>query len=124
MQRELCKSKIHGATITEANLHYEGSLTLDADLIDAADLVPYERIQVVNINNGARLETYVLPGERGSGAVHLNGAAARLGEVGDRAILISYAHYDESEAASHEPRVVFVDEQNRILKRSLRVTAP
>jgi len=124
MQRELCKSKIHGATITEANLYYEGSLTLDADLIEAADLVPYERIQVVNTNNGARLETYVLPGERGSGAVHLNGAAARLGEVGDRAILISYALYDESEAAGHEPRVVFVDEQNRILKRSLRVTAP
>ncbi len=124
MRRELCKSKIHGATVTEANLHYEGSLTLDADLIEAADLVPYERIQVLNLNNGSRLETYVLPGEPGSGAVHLNGAAARLGEVGDRMILIGYAHYDESEIEGHEPRVVFVDEQNRILKRSLRVTAP
>jgi aspartate 1-decarboxylase len=124
MRRELCKSKIHGATITEANLHYEGSLTLDMNLIEAADLVPYERIQVVNINNGNRLETYVLPGERGSGSVALNGAAARLGAAGDRAILISYAHYDESEIVGHEPRVVFVDEKNRVLERSLRVTAP
>lgn len=124
MRRELCKSKIHGATVTEANLHYEGSLTLDMDLIEAADLVPYERIQVVNINNGARLETYVLPGERGSGAVALNGAAARMGERGDRLILISYAQYDESETAGHEPRVVFVDEENRIVSTGLRATAP
>lgn len=124
MQRELCKSKVHGATVTEANLHYEGSLTLDADLIKAADLVAYERIQVVNINNGARLETYVLPGEPGSGAVHLNGAAARLGEVGDRLILISYAQYDESEVRGHEPRVVFVGEGNRIVHRGTLVTAP
>jgi aspartate 1-decarboxylase len=123
MRRELCKSKIHGATITEANLHYEGSLTLDMELAEAADLVPYERIQVVNVNNGSRLETYVLPGARGSGAVHLNGAAARLGQVGDRVILISYAHYEESEIAGHEPRVVFVDDENRIIERSLRATA-
>jgi aspartate 1-decarboxylase len=85
--------------------------------------VPYERIQVVNVNNGSRLETYVLPGARGSGAVHLNGAAARLGQVGDRVILISYAHYEESEIAGHEPRVVFVDDENRIIERSLRATA-
>jgi aspartate 1-decarboxylase len=124
MRRELCKSKIHGATVTEANLYYEGSLTLDSDLIEAADLVPYERIQVVNINNGSRLETYVLPGEAGSGTVALNGAAARTGEVGDRLILISYAHYDESEVAGHEPRVVFVDDRNRIVNTGLRATAP
>lgn len=124
MRRELCKSKIHGATVTEANLYYEGSLTLDTELMEAADLVPYERIQVVNINNGARLETYLLPGERATGAVALNGAAARLGSVGDRVILISYAHYDESEVQGHEPRVVFVDEHNRALKRSIRVAAP
>ncbi len=124
MRRELCKSKIHGATVTEANLYYEGSLTLDADLIEVADLVPYERIQVVNLNNGSRLETYVLPGEPGSGAVALNGAAARLGAVGDRLILISYAQYDEAEIAGHEPRVVFVDERNRVVKRGLRATAP
>lgn len=123
MQRELCKSKIHGATITQANLHYEGSLTLDGELIEAADLAPYEKIQVVNINNGTRLETYVLPGERGSGTVALNGAAARLGTVGDRVILISYAHFEESEVAGHEPRVVFVDDDNRPVRRSLRATA-
>lgn len=110
--------------MTEANLYYEGSLTLDTELMEAADLVPYERIQVVNINNGARLETYLLPGERATGAVALNGAAARLGSVGDRVILISYAHYDESEVQGHEPRVVFVDEHNRALKRSIRVAAP
>lgn len=124
MRRELCKSKIHGATVTEANLYYEGSLTLDTRLIEAADLVPYERIQVVNINNGARLETYVLPGEPGAGTVALNGAAARLGAAGDRLILISYAHYDEDEIAGHEPRVVFVDERNQVLERGLRATAP
>lgn len=124
MRRELCKSKIHGARVTEANLYYEGSLTLDLDLVEAADLVPYERIQVVNINNGARLETYILPGERGSGEVALNGAAARLGSVGDQVILISYASYEDSETAGHEPRVVFVDEKNRILDRGLRMSAP
>ncbi len=124
MRRELCKSKIHGATVTEANLYYEGSLTLDMDLVDAADLVPYERVQVVNVNNGTRLETYILPGERASGVMALNGAAARLGAVGDRVILMSYAHYDESEVAGHEPRVVFVDDKNRILERGLRVSAP
>ena len=124
MTRELCKSKIHGATVTETNLYYEGSLTLDADLIEAADLVPYERIQIVNLNNGARLETYVLAGERGSGAVHLNGAAARTGEVGDRLILISYAHYDDAEVAEHEPRVVFVGAGNRIKPARVSVTAP
>lgn len=124
MRRELCKSKIHGATVTEANLYYEGSLTLDQDLIEAADLVPYERIQVANIDNGSRLETYVLPGERGSGVVALNGAAARLGAVGDQVILISYAQYEESEIAGHEPRVVFVDESNRLVPRNLRASAP
>lgn len=123
MRRELCKSKIHGARITEANLYYEGSLTLDTDLMKDADVVPYERIQVVNINNGSRLETYVLPGEPGSGTVALNGAAARLGSVGDRVILISYAHYDESEVAAHEPRVVFVDDDNRTVTRDFRVSS-
>ncbi len=122
MRRELCKSKIHGVTVTRANLYYEGSLTLDQELIDAADLVAYERIQVVNINNGSRLETYVIPGERGSGTVQLNGAAARSGAEGDRLILISYAHYDEEEVEGHEPRVIFVDEGNRIIRGGLRVS--
>ena len=117
MRRELCKSKIHGATITEANLHYEGSVTIDRELIDAADLVPYERVQVVNINNGSRFESYALPGRAGAGQVCLSGAAARLGAVGDRVIIISYASYDDSEAREHEPRVVFVDEGNRIRRK-------
>lgn len=123
MRRELFKSKIHRATVTDANLEYEGSVTLDGDLIAAADLLPYEKVQILNINNGARFETYVLPGENGSGTVCLNGAAARLAAVGDKVIIISYALYDEEEVAGHEPRVVIVDDQNRIKpKGSLRAT--
>ncbi len=123
MFRQLCKSKIHGATVTEANLYYEGSLTLDLDVLEAADLMAYERIQVLNVNTGSRLETYVIPGERGSGAIHLNGAAARLGAVGDKLILISYAHYEASEATGHEPRVVYLDADNRVVEGGLRATA-
>lgn len=114
MMREMCKSKVHRATITEADLNYEGSLTLDRDLMDAADLLEFEKIQVVNINNGSRLETYIIEGERGSGTVCLNGAAARLGAVGDKVILISYAAMDEKEARDLTARVVMVDESNRI----------
>jgi aspartate 1-decarboxylase len=114
------KSKIHRATITSADLHYEGSLTVDEDLLDAADLVEYEEIQVVNVNNGQRFSTYVIPGPRGSGVIQLNGAAARLGMVGDLVILISYAVFDEKEAERHNPRVVFVDTQNRIVRPPLR----
>ena len=120
MRRTLCKSKIHRAVLTGADVHYEGSITIDRDLMDAADLVPYERVQVVNVNNGARLETYVIEGDRGSGAMQLNGAAARLGVVGDHVIVISYAEYEESELASHEPRKVFVDERNK-QKRGLSI---
>ena len=120
MRRTLCKSKIHRAVLTGADVHYEGSITIDRELMDAADLVEYERVQVVNVNNGARLETYVISGERGSGDVQLNGAAARLGVVGDHVIVISYAEYEESELAGHEARKVFVDERNR-LRRDLKV---
>ena len=120
MRRTLCKSKIHRAVLTGADVHYEGSVTIDRDLMEAADLVEYERVQVVNVNNGARLETYVIEGPRGSGALQLNGAAARLGVVGDHVIVISYAEYDESELAAHQPRKVFVDERNRV-KRDLAV---
>lgn len=124
MRRELFKSKIHRATVTDANLNYEGSVTIDEELMTAADLLPHERVQVVNVNNGARFETYVLPGEAGTGVVCLNGAAARLGEIGDRVIIISYAHFEEAEAAAHQPRVVTVDERNRISPAGdLRVTA-
>lgn len=120
MQRHLMKSKIHRATITSADLHYEGSLTVDEDLLDAADLVEFEEVQVVNVNNGARFSTYVIPGERGSGVLQLNGAAARLGLPGDLVIVISYGLYDEAEGAGHRPRVVFVDERNRVARPALR----
>lgn len=120
MKRHLMKSKIHRATITSADLHYEGSLTVDEDLLDAADLVAYEEVQVVNVNNGARFSTYVIPGPRGSGVLQLNGAAARLGMPGDLVIVISYGVFDEHETARHVPRVVFVDGSNRIVRPQLR----
>jgi len=120
MQRHLMKSKIHRATITSADLHYEGSLTVDEDLLDAADLRVHEEVQVVNVNNGARFSTYVIPGPRGSGVLQLNGAAARLGMAGDLAIIISYGVFDEAEAERHAPTVVFVDERNRIVRPPLR----
>ncbi|HTK46863.1 MAG TPA: aspartate 1-decarboxylase [Gemmatimonadaceae bacterium] len=115
MRRILCKSKIHRATLTGADLNYEGSLTLDRALMDAADMLPYERVQVVNVNNGARLETYLIPGEANSGIVQLNGAGARLGAPGDVVILMTYAEYEDTEVdASFTPTVVQVDERNRI----------
>jgi aspartate 1-decarboxylase len=120
MRRTMCKSKIHRGILTGADLHYEGSLTLDRDLMEAADILPFEKVQVVNVNNGARLETYVIEGERGSGTIQLNGAAARLGAAGDHVIVISYADYDESELDGFEPKLVFVDEKNRIAKPRIR----
>ena len=120
MFRRLMKSKIHRATITSADLHYEGSLTMDQDLLDAGDLVEFEEIQVVNVNNGARFSTYVIPGPRGSGVIQLNGAAARLGLPGDLVILISYGDYTDQEASHHTPRVVFVDDRNRMTRPQLR----
>lgn len=120
MLRHLMKSKIHRATITSADLHYEGSLTVDEDLLEAADLMEYEEIQVVNVNNGARFNTYVIPGPRGSGVLQLNGAAARLGLPGDLVILIAYGAYTEQEAAHYQPRMVFVDGKNRIVRPPLR----
>jgi aspartate 1-decarboxylase len=115
MRRHLMKSKIHRATITSADLHYEGSLTLDPDLMAAADLVEYEEIHVVNVNNGQRLVTYVISGVPGSGTVQLNGAAARLGMAGDLVILIAYGDVDDSERVAFQPAVVFVDDANRIV---------
>ena len=113
MRRTLCKSKIHRCVLTGADLNYEGSISVDRDLMDAADILEYEKVQVVNINNGARLETYVIEGARGSGQIQLNGAAARLGAVGDRVIIISYAEYEASELDAFEPKLVFVDEHNK-----------
>ncbi len=114
MHRVMCKSKIHRATVTDANLEYEGSITLDDELMRAADLREFERVQVVNVNNGARFETYAMRGDPGSGEVVLNGAAARLAQPGDRVIIISYASYSEEELTDFEPRLVFVDGSNRI----------
>lgn len=116
MYRVLCRSKLHRLTVTEANLDYEGSLTLDVDLMEKADLVPYEQVHVLNLNNGSRLETYVIPGERGSGVVCLNGAAARSGTPSDKVIVLAYGLYAEDEISSVKPRVLLMGEGNRLLE--------
>jgi len=108
------KSKIHRATITQADLNYVGSITIDEDLMEAAGLIDGEKVQVVNNNNGERLETYVITGERGSGVICLNGAAARRAQVGDTIIIIAYAWMEEEEARQFRPKVVFPDQQNRL----------
>ncbi len=118
MRRRMMKSKIHRATVTDANLHYVGSITVDRDLMDDADLMEFEQVAVVDIDNGARLETYVIEGERGSGDVCLNGAAARLVSPGDRVIIISYADYEADELEGHRPTVVHVDRSNRPVDES------
>lgn len=114
MQIEVLKSKIHRAVITEANLNYVGSLTLDEDLMDAANMIENEKIQVVNVNNGERIETYIIKGKRGSGTVCLNGPAARRGAAGDIIIIISYALMDFEEAKTFKPAVIFPKEGNRL----------
>jgi aspartate 1-decarboxylase len=113
MRRRMMKSKIHRATVTDANLHYVGSITVDRDLMDLADLLEYEQVAVVDVDNGARLETYVIEGERGSGAICLNGAAARLVAPGDRVIIISYADYDREDLEGYAPTIVHVDRSNQ-----------
>ncbi|MFL9683471.1 aspartate 1-decarboxylase [Streptomyces sp. KL110A] len=124
MLRTMIKSKIHRATVTQADLHYVGSVTVDADLLDAADLLPGELVHIVDITNGARLETYVIEGERGSGVIGINGAAAHLVHPGDLVILISYAQMDDAEARAHVPRVVHVDGANRIVELGADASAP
>jgi aspartate 1-decarboxylase len=113
MTRTMLKSKIHMATLTGTELYYEGSIAVDRDLLDAADILPGEQVQVVNLNNGSRLYTYTISGERGSGIIELNGPAARLGAVGDKVIIISYAQMDEAEAQANRPRILHVDGDNR-----------
>jgi len=113
--RTMFKSKIHRATVTQADLHYVGSVTIDADLLDAADLIPGEQVAIVDITNGARLETYVIEGQRGSGVIGINGAAAHLVHPGDLVIIISYAQMDAAAARSFQPAVVHVDTDNRII---------
>jgi aspartate 1-decarboxylase len=116
MLRWMCKSKIHRATITDANLDYEGSITIDRTLLRAADILPHEMVQVVNIANGARFETYAIEGKAGSGMITLNGAAARLGAPGDKIIIISSLWLEEEKARRYRPVVVKVDDKNRIKK--------
>jgi aspartate 1-decarboxylase len=116
MLRTMMKSKIHRATVTQADLHYVGSVTVDEDLLDAADLLAGELVHIVDVTNGARLETYTIAGERGSGVVGINGAAARLVHPGDVVILIGYAQVETAEARELEPSVVFVDTENRIVR--------
>ena len=115
MQRVMLKSKIHRATVTDCDLHYVGSITVDADLLEAANIREHEQVHVVDIDNGARFETYTIAGEHGSGAMCVNGAAARLVHKGDTIIVISYASYDESELDGYEPRVVHVTAANEIV---------
>ena len=110
------KSKIHRATVTEADLNYEGSVTVDADLMDAADILPNEQVQILNVNNGERFDTYAIRGARGSGVVCLNGPAARLAHVGDTIIVLTYAVMERDELLRHVPTVVYVDQRNRIRK--------
>jgi aspartate 1-decarboxylase len=116
MQRVMLKSKIHRATLTGSDLHYVGSITIDPDLLEAADIMEHEQVHVVDVDNGARFETYTIAGERGSGVMQVNGAAARLVHHGDTVIVISYAQYDQAELAQYEPKVVHVEARtNRII---------
>ncbi|MEA2171245.1 MAG: aspartate 1-decarboxylase [Solirubrobacteraceae bacterium] len=115
MTRTMLKSKIHRATVTASDLHYVGSITIDPDLLEAADILEHEQVAVVDVDNGARFETYTIVGERGSGEIQVNGAAARLVHDGDTIIVISYAQYTREELEHYEPRVVHVDRENRML---------
>src|SRR6059036_1634812 len=115
MNRTMLKSKIHRATVTDCDLHYVGSITVDPALLEAADILEFEQVAVVDVDNGARFETYTIAGERGSGEIKVNGAAARLVHRGDTIIVISYASYDAAEMANYEPRVVHVNRENKII---------
>ena len=114
MQIEILKSKIHRATITECDLHYIGSIGIDEDLMDAVQLIENEKVHIYNINNSERLETYVIKGEKGSGTISLNGAAARKAAVGDKIIIVSYASMDFEKAKNHKPQIIFPDDQNKL----------
>jgi len=116
MQRHMLKSKIHRATITEADLNYEGSLTIDKELMDAVDLYPFERVMVYNINNGERFDTYAIEGKPGTGVIGLNGAAARKGMLGDQIIIVSYAFFPEEELHDYSPKIVLLNRSNQIKK--------
>jgi aspartate 1-decarboxylase len=121
MDRKMLKSKIHRATVTGADLHYEGSITIDRDLLEAADIIPYEAVCIWDVDNGNRFETYAIEGERGSGVICINGAAARLVAPKDLVIIASFVTMSNEQALNHEPKLVFVDEQNRMLPRRREV---
>ncbi|HJV46398.1 MAG TPA: aspartate 1-decarboxylase [Bacillota bacterium] len=116
MLRTMLKAKLHRATVTEANLNYVGSITIDLDLLEKVDILPNELVQIVNNNNGARLETYVIPGPRGSGTICLNGAAARLVQPGDKVIIMSYCQLTNEEIKGHYPKIAILDEQNKMVE--------
>jgi aspartate 1-decarboxylase len=115
MERKMLKSKIHRATVTGADLHYEGSVTIDLDLLEASDIIPYEAVTIWNVTNGNRFETYAIEGERGSGVICINGAAARLVAPRDLVIIASFVNMENEEALAHQPKLVFVDDRNRML---------
>lgn len=121
MLRIIMKSKIHGAAVTETNLNYQGSITIDENLLEAADILPYEKVQVVNLNNGARLETYAMAGKKGSGIIGMNGGMARWGCVGDTVLVISYAEMETVEARSYEPKIILVDKKNKLVEEIKRI---
>jgi len=123
MQRTFLKSKIHRARITEANLYYEGSFTIDEEVLAEADILPYEKVSVVNINNGERFETYVIPGKAGNRDFCLNGAAARKGAVGDEVIIISYVNLDKEEINNHKPLILLLDKNNNIVEKGYSTEA-
>jgi aspartate 1-decarboxylase len=116
MLQQMLKAKLHRARVTDANLNYEGSLTIDRQLMEAVGILPFEKVKVYNINNGERFDTYAIEGEAGSGTITLNGAAARKGEIGDLIIIVTYALYDQQELATYQPRIVVLDQDNRIRK--------
>ena len=116
MKREILGGKIHSARVTQVNIEYEGSCAVDLDLLDAANILPYERVHVYNVTTGARLDTYAIPARRGSGTIGLNGAAARLATKGDTVIIVSFVQADDEELTSHRPTVVLVDDKNRVVK--------
>lgn len=118
MLREMLRSKIHRATVTDANLSYEGSITIDEELIETAGILPYEQVMISNLNNGERFETYVIPGQRGSGQVCLNGPTARKAVVGDKIVIFCYEYYNEEELKTYKPKIIIVDEKNKIVKIS------
>ncbi len=119
MRRTMMKSKLHRARVTDANLNYEGSLTIDGQLMELADILPYEQVRVYNVSTGARFETYAIEGPRGGGDICLNGAAARMGAAGDLIIIVTYADYEEEEARRHSPRVILLDYRNKPKKPEL-----